>query len=130
MTFKEFIDKIEREREHCRDEFDTYKSVKDYLQMGHYIAIVRAYDWVLELAKDVEIGEEKHNDFSWDNVKIGDKCINGDYTGIVSRLIFDSDGYCCGMVVNFSDEFGNKWKDISQDDEYKLYKQIGSWAHE
>ena len=130
MTFEEFIDKIEREREHCRDEFDTYKSVKDYLQMGHYIAIVRAYDWVLELAKDVEIGEEKHNDFSWENVNIGDKCINDDYTGTVSRLIFDSDGFCCGMVVNFFDEYVNKWKDVSQDDEYKLYKQIGSWVNQ
>lgn len=130
MTFKEFIDKIEHEKERCQDEFNTYKSVKDYLLMGHYIAIIRAYDWVLELAKDVEIGEEKHNDFSWDNVKIGDKCTNGDYTGTVTRLIFDSDGYCCGMVINCSDESGDKWKDVAQDDEYKLYKQIGSWANE
>lgn len=129
MKFREFIDKIEHEREYCRDEFDKYKSVKDYLQMGHYIAIVRAYDWVLELAKDVEIGEEKHNDFSWDNVNIGDKCINGDYTGTVSRLIFDSDGYCCGVVVNFSDESCDEWMDVCIDDEYKLYKQIGSWVN-
>ena len=130
MTFNEFIDKIEHERERCRDEFDTCKSVKDYLQMGKYTVIIRAYDWVLELAKDVVIGETKHNDFSWDNVNIGDTCINGDYIGTVARLIFDSEGYCCGVVVNFSDEFGNKWKDISQDDEYKLYKQIGSWVNE
>lgn len=129
MTFNEFIDKIEREREHCRDEFDTCKSVKDYLQMGHCIAIIRAYDWVLELAKDVKIGETKHNEFSWENVNIGDKCINGDYTGTVARLVFDSDGYCCGMVVDFFDESGDKWKDVSQDDEYKLYEQIGGWEN-
>lgn len=130
MTFKEFIDKIEHERERCQDEFDTYKSVKDYLLMGHYIAIVRAYDWVLELTKDVEISEENHNDFCWENVNIGDKCNNGDYTGTVSRLIFDSDGYCCGMVVNFSDESGDKWKEVSQDVEYTLYEQIGGWTNE
>lgn len=130
MTFKEFIDKIEHERERCQDEFDTYKSVKDYLLMGHYIAIVRAYDWVLELTKDVEISEENHNDFCWENVNIGDKCINGDYTGTVSRLIFDSDGYCCGMVVDFSDESGDKWKEVSQDVEYTLYEQIGGWTNE
>lgn len=29
MTFNEFIDKIEHERAHCRDEFNKYKSVKD-----------------------------------------------------------------------------------------------------
>lgn len=130
MTFNEFVERIEREKEYCQKEFEGCKSNKDYYQMGHYIAIIRAYDWVLELAKDVEIGEAKHNDFSWDNVKIGDKCINGDYTGTVSRLIFDSDGYCCGMVVNFSDESGDKWKDVSQDDEYKLYEQIGGWKNE
>lgn len=130
MTFNEFIDKIEHERAYCRDEFDKYKSVKDYLKMGQYIAIVRVYDWVLELTKDVEIGETKHNDFCWDNVKIGDKCINVDYTGTVSWLIFDSDGYCCGIVVDFSDESGDKWKEVSQDDEYKLYEQIGGWKNE
>lgn len=130
MKFREFIDKVEHEREHCRDEFDKYKSVKDYLKMGHYIAIVRAYDWVLELVKDVEIGKEKHNEFSWNNVNIGDECINGDYTGTVSRLIFDSDGCCCGAVVNFSDEYDIKWKNVVQDDEYKYYEQIGGWKNE
>lgn len=131
MTFNEFIDKIEHERAYCRDEFDTRKSVKDYLQMGHYIAIIRAYDWVLELAKDVEISEEKHNDFSWDNVNIGDTCIyNDNCTGTVARLIFDGNGYCCGMVVNFSNESGYKWTTAYQDDEYKNLKQIGSWVNE
>ena len=130
MTFNEFISKVEHEREHCQDEFDTRKSVKDYLLMGHYIAIVRAYDWVLELAKDVVIGEDKHNDFSWDNVNIGDKCVNGDYTGTVTRLIFDSDGFCRGMVVNFSNESNHKWAIAYQDDGYKNLKQIGSWVNE
>lgn len=129
MNFREFIDKIEHEREHCRDEFDKYKSVKDYLKMGHYIAIVRAYDWVLELAKDVEIGEEKHNDFSWDNVNIGDECICDDYTGVVTRLIFDGDGQCCGMIVSFSDE-SYEWTTFYQDNEYKFCKQIGGWVNE
>lgn len=131
MTFKEFIDKIECERERCQDEFDTYKSVKDYLLMGHYIAIVRAYDWVLELAKDVEINEEKHNDFSWDNVNIGDKCANSGYTGTVSRLIYDGDGCCCGMTVNFSDsDSGDRWTTVYQDNEYNCCEQIGGWTNE
>lgn len=130
MTFNEFIERIEREKEYCQKEFEGCKSNKDYYQMGHWTAIANCLGWILGLAKEVEISETKHNDFSWNNVNIGDKCINGDYTGTVARLIFDSEGYCCGMVVNFSDEFGNKWKDISQDDEYKLYEQIGGWKNE
>lgn len=129
MTFNEFIDKIEHERERCRDEFDTRKSVKDYLQMGHYIAIVRAYDWVLELAKDVEVSEGKHNEFSWDNVSIGDEVIEiGDEgcIGKVTRLIFDSDGYCCGMIVDFP----NYPPIPYQDGEYKKLVRIGSWYNE
>lgn len=129
MTFKEFIDKIEHEREHCRDEFDTRKSVKDYLQMGHYIAIIRAYDWVLELAKDVEIGETKHNDFCWDNVNIGDEVVEiGDENcvGKVKRLVFDSDGYCCGIIVDFAGLVLVTY----QDDEYKKLLRIGSWQNE
>ena len=129
MTFDEFINKVEREREHCQDEFDTCKTVKDYLQMGHYIAIIRAYDWVLELAKDVEIGETKHNEFSWENVNIGDEVVETGYkccVGKVIRLIFDGDGCCCGMIV----EFPNYPPISYQDNEYKQLLRIGSWYNE
>lgn len=134
MTFNEFIDKIEHERAHCQDEFDTRKSVKDYLQMGHYIAIIRAYDWVLELAKDVAIGETKHNDFSLENVNIGDKCvcIDGRY-GVVSRLIYNSDGYCCGMVMCWDGSIGEEActnETFCLDNGYLQFKQIGSWVNE
>lgn len=129
MTFNEFVERIEREKEYCQKEFEGCKSNKDYYQMGHYIAIIRAYDWVLELAKDVEIGETKHNDFCWDNVSIGDEVVAfGDEgcIGKVTRLIFDSDGYCCGMIVNFP---GYPLVPY-QDGEYKQLVRIGSWYNE
>ncbi len=129
MTFNEFIERIEREKEYCQKEFEGCKSNKDYLQMGKCTAIIRAYDWVLELAKDIEIGEEKHNDFSWDNVKIGDEVVEiGDENcvGKVKRLVFDSDGYCCGIIVDYD---GLELV-IYQDDEYKKLLRIGSWQNE
>lgn len=111
--------------DNCEECEKRYVSNKNYGDALYVRGISYAYKRVLKLIEE----QEKHNDFSWDNVNIGDKCINDNYTGTVSRLIFDGDGYCCGMVVNFSDEFGNKWKDVSQDDEYKLYKQIGAWMN-
>lgn len=129
MTFNEFIKRIEREKECCQKEFEDCKSNQDYYHMGHWTAIASCLDWILALTKKVEIDKEKCNNFSWDNVKIGDKCINDNYTGTVTRLIFNSDGYCCGMVVNFSDE-SYEWATVYQDNEYKLCNQIGGWINE
>lgn len=133
MTFKEFKTWLEREYEAVAD----IKS--DCIKKGYYgsanfwIGYSKAMGEILSTLDSVEQGEVQNkvrNDFSWDNVNIGDKCINGNYIGTVFRLIFDSDGYCCGMVVNFSNESDYKWAIAYQDDEYKNLKQIGGWVNE
>ena len=131
MTFEEFISKVEQEKEQCQGKFAIYKPLEEYYKVSYYTTLVEAYEWVLNLAKDVEIGEEKHNDFCWDSVNIGDKCVSNGYTGTVSRLIFDSDGYCCGMIVNYLDsDSGDRWDSVYQDNQYNCCEQIGGWMNE
>lgn len=132
MTFEDFKVWLERESKAVVDIKNDLVKIEDYDSAAFWRGYQKAIERILENLNSVEIGEVQnkvHNDFSWDNVNIGDKCVNSGYTGTVNRLIFDGDGYCCGMVVDFSDESGDKWKEVSQDEEYILYEQIGGWKN-
>ena len=132
MTISEFKDFLDNLAE------DYYSYMLENSEINNYSAAIRCQakaevvNCIIRNFAEVEFSKKpKHNDFSWDNVNIGDKCIyNNNCTGTVARLIFDSESYCCGMVVNFSDESDYKWATVYQDDEYKNLKQIGSWVHE
>lgn len=134
MTFEDF--KTWAEKEAARNEKSMSYSLENenYGNALFWQGHLRAMREVVSKTKYVEFEREEvqnkvHNDFSWDNVSIGDKCINDGYIGAVSRLIYDGDGYCCGMTVNFS-YLDEKWTNVYQDNEYNYCEQIGGWVND
>lgn len=135
MTFEQFKNWAEEEVTRNEKSMSYSLENENYGNVLFWQGHLRAMREVVSKTKYVEFEREEvqnkiHNDFSWENVKIGDKCVNGEYTGTVSRLIFDGDGYCCGMTVDFSDESGDKWTTVYQDSEYNCCEQIGGWIND
>lgn len=134
MTFEEFKNWLECESKAVVDIKDDFVKAEDYGFAAFWRGYSKAVEKILNTLDSVEQGEVQNkarNDFSWDNVNIGDKCTSNGYTGTVSRLIFDSDGYCCGMVANYFDsDSGYKWNSVYQDNQYSFCEQIGGWENE
>lgn len=135
MTFNEFKTYIEDELERNKKYMSNSLANEDYGNVLFWKGSVSALKLISVKVEHVEFELEEtqkvHNDFSWDNVNIGDKCVSNGYTGTVSRLIFDSDGYCCGMIVNYFDsDSGDKFDSVYQDNQYNCCEQIGGWANQ
>ena len=132
MAFEDFKTWLERESKAVVDVKNDFVKTEDYGSAAFWRGYQKAIEKVLSTLDSVEVGKIQNkvrNDFSWDNVNIGDKCVNSGYTGTVNRLIFDSDGFCCGMTVDFSDsDSGDRWTTVYQDNEYNCCEQIGGWA--
>lgn len=134
MTFEDFKTWLERESKAVVGIKDDFVKAEDYGSAAFWRGYQKAIGKVLSTLDSVEVGEIQNkvrNEFSWDNVNIGDKCVNSGYTGTVNRLIFDGDGYCCGMTVDYSDsDSGDRWTTVYQDNEYNCCEQIGGWVNE
>ena len=135
MTFNEFKTWLEDELELNKKYMSNSLENENYGNALFWQGSINTLKLVSNKANYVEFEseetKEKHNDFSWDSVNIGDKCISNGYTGIVGRLIFDGDGYCCGMTVDYSDsDSGERLTTVYQDNEYNCCEQIGGWVNE
>ena len=132
MTISEFKDFLDNLAEDYYSDMLEYSEKNNYSDAFRCQAKAEVVNCIIGKFAEVEfVKKPKHNDFSWDNVNIGDKCVSNGYTGTVTRLISDSDGYCCGMIVHYFDSnSGDKWASVYQDNQYNCCEQIGSWVNE
>ncbi len=131
MTFKEFKTWLEREYEAVADiKSDCIK--KGYHDSANFwIGYSKAMGEILSTLASVrqEKAQKTHNDFSWENVKLGDKVVNrADFVGKVVSLIYTENGFSSMRV--FYEEDGGCYSTCYQDDDYKMFKQIGDWVNE
>lgn len=135
MTFNEFKDFLNILVKNYTSDKVEYSEKENYSAAARCQAKVEVINCIIGKVAEVEFSENlNHNDFSWDNVKIDDVCIIEDYinsyAGKVIKLIYDNDGFCCGMKIKFSSTPSTDWADLYCDDDYKNFKQIGGWIND
>lgn len=115
---------IESYIDFCSEYEEKYASNKNYGDALYTQGLICAYKRVLKLLEE----HEKENTFSWGNVKLDDKVVNGDNVcGKVIGLIYTKKGFS-GINVYY-EKYGGGCHWIYQDDDYKLFKRIGGWVN-